>query len=216
MTLQDGTTPVVVASQGNDMFGSGGMGGFLLGSLLSGNGMFGNNRNGYGAGMGMGYGDPYMAGGYGRGYAPGPGGFINGNVQGEQTAGIHALEQQVGTLTSMVNQNQLGSEIDEVESAINCNNNNLNSATRDIMAGQYSLGREVGAVGAGLHANVNAVGRDITERQHDLAREVGQVGTGIHANVNAVGRDITERQHDLAREVGQVGAGVNANINGAT
>ena len=183
-----GGTPVFLGgNNGGGLLGGGGeggLGGLLLGGLLFGQGglggMFGG-RNGMGAGMGM-----------------GANGFYGGNVQGEQSAGITALQGQLTALASTVNTNQVANQMSQlsesVTDGISSIDSNLNSISRDLLAGQGAISNSITNNGFATLTNLNGLGRDITAQNNNIALQqlnsFNQVTTMLNQGFNEMGRDV--------------------------
>ena len=201
-----GGTPVFLGGSNNGGLlgggGEGGLGGLLLGGLLFGQGglggMFGGNR-GMMNGMGM-----------------GANGYYGGNVQGEQTAGITSLQGQLTALASTVNSNQVANQMGQISEAIGDGisdvNTNLNSISRDLIAGQGNLNNAITNSGFATLTNINGAVRDFTSQNNNIALQqlnsanilANQINTGFNSinatNVqgfNEIGRDMNHATSQL-------------------
>jgi hypothetical protein len=190
----EGGTPVVMTGNSNsDMLGGGGFGGFLLGALLSGNGggLFGGgNRNGYGMGGN---------------------GFLGGNIQGEQTAGISGIQGQLNALTSTVNSNQINDQLANLNNIIIGGqadiNSNFNSISRDNITSTSDVKNSVTNSQFTTLQGLNSLSSTITAQsnQNDLQQlnSFNQANTTYLQGFNEIGRD-------MATATSQLIAGQNA------
>ena len=192
-----GGTPVFLGgNSGGGLLGGGGeggLGGLLLGGLLFGQGglggMFGG-RNGMGMGMGV-------------------NGFYGGNVQGEQTAGITSLQGQLTALGQTVNSNQVANQMSQLTDVVNDGigsiDANINSISRDLIAGQGNLNNAITNSGFATLTNINGAVRDFTSQNNNIALQQlnsanilsNQINNGF-SSTNAVN---TQGFNEIGRDV---------------
>lgn len=188
-------TIYVPQSNQGDMFGGGGIGGLLLGSLLFGRGGMGGFGNGYGYGGGVG--------------APATAAVTTDLLV--QPA-FQSLQNQIQTLSGQVNQNKISDEIGDlggaVMSGIGSINDNVNSTTRDILSGQANIASAQQAANYTNLVNVNGLGRDITAQNNQNALQ--QLNSFNQLNTSTL-QGFNNQQFQTAQATNQIIAQGTAN-----